>query len=195
MSTLPRAGQPRRRTVAAWLILTLGVLTAPSVNAAPCWFPPVDGTVIDPFRKPACPWCAGNRGLEFVVGPDTAVRAAASGRVEFVGSVAGVLYVVVRLAGGWRHTYGHLESTSLVQGGVAVAGTHVGRASATFFFGLRIDGDYTDPAPNIGVLHSRPRLVPTDGTSRRPGAAPLPRCVAPSPPAQPGYGRAGERRF
>ena len=43
---------------------------ATAADAAPCWFPPVTGTVTDPYREPPCPWCAGNRGLDYRVGGD-----------------------------------------------------------------------------------------------------------------------------
>ena len=161
------------------LLAPVGGHVAATANAAPCWFPPVDGTVSDPFREPPCPWCAGNRGIEFSVGDRVVVRAAASGRVEFVGRVADVGYVVVRLASGWRHTYGQLTSTSLQMGDAVLTGTVVGRASATFFFGVRIGDDYADPAPFIGVLRGRPRLIPVDGTTARPAPPPRPTCRAP----------------
>jgi murein DD-endopeptidase MepM/ murein hydrolase activator NlpD len=124
--------------------------------------------VTDPFRAPPCTWCAGNRGLEYRVAGRTIVRAAASGRVVFAGSVAGVRYVVVQLPNGWRHTYGRLASTRLRIGDVVVANSVVGAVVDTFFFGLRIGDDYVDPAPNIGVMRTRPRLVPLDATPPRP---------------------------
>ena len=167
-----------------WLASIAGLAMAPPVNAAPpCWFPPVEGTVADPFREPPCPWCAGNRGLEFDIGDEAIVRAAASGRIEFAGSVADVRYIVVRLTNGWRHTYGQLTSTSLELGGVVLAGGVVGRASGTFFFGLRVDDDYADPAPFIGTLQGRPRLIPIDGTPARPAPPPQPKC--PTSPTSP----------
>jgi murein DD-endopeptidase MepM/ murein hydrolase activator NlpD len=165
---------------AIWLAGIVGLTMASPVDAAPpCWFPPVEGTVTDPFREPPCRWCAGNRGIEFDIGDDVAVRAAASGRVEFVGSVADVRYVVVRLTNGWRHTYGQLTSTSLELGGVVLAGGVVGRASRMFFFGLRIGDDYADPAPFIGALRGRPRLIPVDATPARPAPPPQPTCATP----------------
>lgn len=181
---------PRTRSTCLWrflvgvvisLLSTVGGLaTVTSAGAAPpCWFPPVDATVTDPFREPPCPWCAGNRGLEFAVGERVVVRAAASGRVEFVGWVADVGYVVVRLANGWRHTYGQLTSTSLQLDDAVLNGVGIGRASAVFFFGLRIGDDYADPAPFIGTLRGRPRLIPVDGTAARPAPPPRPRCHEP----------------
>ena len=179
MPARPRSTRPRLLVGAVIsLAAVVGPGTTPTATAAPpCWFPPVEGTVTDPFRQPPCPWCRGNRGIEFGVGDDVVVRAAAGGRVEFVGSVADVRYVVVRLRSGWRHTYGQLTSTSLELGAVVLAGGAVGRASQTFFFGLRIGEDYADPAPFVGVLRGRPRLVPVDGTPARPAPPPQPKCA------------------
>ena len=164
-----------RAFVGLVLVLLAVACTAPAA-AAPCWFPPVVGAVIDPFREPPCTWCAGNRGIEYRVGADTMVRAAASGRVVFAGAVVDVRYVVVQLSNGWRHTYGQLTSSHLDVGDAVVAGAAVGAASGTFFFGLRIDDDYADPAPYIGVVRRRPRLVPLDGTPARPAPPERLRC-------------------
>ena len=173
------AGSARRRPLVAGALALLASLLAAArpVDAAPCWFPPVVGEVVDPYREPPCRWCAGNRGIDYRVGDDVAVRAAASGRVVFVGTVVGVRYVVIQVAQGWRHTYGQLTSTPLVPGAVVFANGVVGRASETFFFGLRIGDDYADPAPFIGTLRSRARLMPLDGTPARPAPPARPRCT------------------
>ncbi len=164
------------------LVSMWGVAGAPRAGAAPtCWWPPVDGTVVDPFRAPDCRWCAGNRGLEYRVGRSAEVSAAASGRVEFAGAVVDVRYVVVRLANGWRHTYGQLGSTSLSVGDVVLAGMQVGRVSERFFFSVRVGDDYVDPAPFIGELRTRPRLIPTDRTPARHAPVARPRCAGPAP--------------
>ncbi len=53
-------------------------------------------------------------------------------------------------------------------GDVVAARSVVGTTDGHFHFGLR-DGDvYLDPAPYLGRLVGRPRLVPTDGTAARP---------------------------
>ena len=154
-----------------WIVWFLAIVILVGADeradAAPCWFPPVTGTVTDPYREPPCPWCAGNRGLDYRIGGDVVVRAAATGRVEFVGAVGGIRYVVVRLTNGWRHTYGRLVSSTKQRGDSVLAGTPIGRASRTFYFGLRIGDDYADPARFIGVLRGRPRLLPLDGTPER----------------------------
>jgi hypothetical protein len=165
----------------AALVAIASVASPTSVDAAPCLRPPVIGTVVDPFRAPACEWCAGNRGIEYRVGPDAAVRAAATGTVTFVGSVAGTTYLVVELPNGWRLTHGRLESTRLRLGDRVVAGSIVGHATGDFYFGLRIGDEYHDPAPFIGRLIGRARLIPLDGTpalARDPADATVRTCPA-----------------
>ncbi len=166
---MPAARRRRHRfsTVLGLVVTLVGSTSlspATSVHAAPCLRPPVIGTVVDPFRAPACDWCAGNRGIEYRVGPDATVRAAATGTVTFVGSVAGTAYLVVELSNGWRLTYGRLEDTTLRRGALVVAGSAVGRVTGEFYFGLRIGDEYHDPAPFIGRPIGRPRLIPLDGT-------------------------------
>ena len=159
------------------VLVAVDVVAARPVAAAPCWFPPVVGEVVDPYREPPCRWCAGNRGIDYGIAGGVDVRAAATGRVVFVGRVVDARYVVVRLASGWRHTYGGLTSTPLVAGDVVLANGDVGRASGTFFFGLRIGDDYADPAPFLGTLRGRVRLIPIDGTPPRPAPPARPRCT------------------
>lgn len=165
-----------QRLVAAALFFALAFIAAPQfVGAAPCWLPPVAGRVSDPFREPPCPYCAGNRGVEYEVG-DVAVRAVAAGVVTWSGSVAGTKYVVIRHANQWRATYGQLVSSPLSAGDRVVARMRVGVASGSFYFGLRVDKTYIDPAQFMGRLVGRPRLVPIDGTARRDPPIPRLRC-------------------
>jgi murein DD-endopeptidase MepM/ murein hydrolase activator NlpD len=156
--------------------VTLLGVPGTGLDARSCWYPPVTGTVTDPFREPACTWCAGNRGIEYRVGASVEVRAAASGVVSFVGTVAGTRYVVVRSADGSRVTYGRLRSTGVGMGERVLAGTAIAEASDEFFLGLRIGDRYVDPAPYIGRLAGRPRLVPIDGSPARPSPTLEPRC-------------------
>lgn len=148
-----------------------------SASAAPCWNPPVAGRVVDPFRMPACTWCPGNRGIEYEVGPGTVVRSVAPGSVEFSGSVAGERYVVVRLTNGWQITYGRVASRIVEVGQSVLVGSVIGVADDEFLFGLRIDGEYADPAPYLGTPTGRRRLVPTDGRPARAAPAAAPRCT------------------
>jgi murein DD-endopeptidase MepM/ murein hydrolase activator NlpD len=155
------------------LIFCVIALLEPSaaVDAAPCWRPAVAGRVTDPFRAPSCRYCSGNRGIEYSVRRATRVTAVAAGIVTWAGSIAGTRYVVVRHANGWRVTYGKLINASVSTGDTVVRGTRLGTASGSFYFGLRIGTDYRDPAPFIGRLVGRSRLVPVDGT--RPRAVPV----------------------
>jgi murein DD-endopeptidase MepM/ murein hydrolase activator NlpD len=151
---------------------------------ASCWLPPVDAPVTDGFRAPACTWCPGNRGIEYATAAGTPVRAVAGGVVTFAGTVAGTSYLVVRLGDGRRVTYGGLGPVARRAGDVVVAGELVARTAGPLHLGLRAaavagdpesDDHYVDPAPLLGTLVARARLVPVDGTPRRP--APPPRLV------------------
>jgi len=159
-----------------WSIALVVSLLAPTGLAPPssCLLPPVAAPVVDPFRAPPCEWCPGNRGLQYGAPPGAVVRAAAAGVVSFAGVVAGTRYVVVDHAvGGLRATYGDLAASDLAVGDVVAAGAVVGRVGdGGLHFGLRRGETYVDPAPLLGRLVERPRLVPTDGTPRAPGAAP-----------------------
>jgi murein DD-endopeptidase MepM/ murein hydrolase activator NlpD len=158
----------------AWAV---GCAPLPAVaESTPCWRPPVAGVIADPFRAPACTWCAGNRGIEYQFAGTMTVRASATGAVTFSGDVAGTRYVVVRLPNGWRTTYGRLETAGVELGDVVVAGARIGAATGELFFGLRIGEEYVDPAPFIGRAVGRARLVPVDGTPARPAPPSTVRC-------------------
>ena len=168
---------PRVVTVSGFVLATLALLTSAGVvRAAPCWPPPVVASVADPFREPGCAWCPGNRGIEFGTVRGAAVRAVATGRVTFAGTVAGTVYVVVRHGDGRRITYGNLATESYDVGELIVRGRLVGRAAGAFHLGLR-DGDrYVDPAPYLGRYVRRPRLVPADGSLANPSPPPRLTC-------------------
>jgi murein DD-endopeptidase MepM/ murein hydrolase activator NlpD len=164
-----------------WSVFVVVSLLVPGQVVAPpgCLQPPVTAPVIDPFRQPACEWCPGNRGLQYGGGAGTVVRAAGAGTVSFSGVVAGTRYVVVEHAlGGLRATYGGLSATTLRVGDVVAAGSTVGQTGgAGLYFGIRRGDTYIDPAPLLGRFVERPRLVPTDGTARRPAPSPTLRCA------------------
>lgn len=164
------------RRVCTTVFVSLSLFVPSQAAAAPCWAPPVEGRVIDEFRQPSCPFCAGNRGIEYRVRADAAVSAVASGVVTWAGRVAGVHYVVVRHGNGWRVTYGRLATTSLLQGDRIARGSRVGTVSGDFYFGIRVGGVYRDPAPHLGRLVGRQRLVPVDGSRAHRPQAPRVRC-------------------
>lgn len=156
------------------LVLSLSTLvsspmsTTASALGTPCWQAPVDGWVIEPFREPPCPWCAGNRGIEYGIDGTQPVRAAGGGVVTFAGQVAGTRYVVVQHSDGWKLTYGKLLGFSARRGDIVLSRSVIGTATNTFFLSLRVDDVYRDPAPYLGVPRGRPRLVPIDGSAARP---------------------------
>ncbi len=158
------------------------VLAQPAGVAArmPCWTPPVSGTIVDEFRPPACPWCPGNRGLEYRTRPGSAVRAVESGTVTFSGVVAGTRYVVVAGAGDRLVTYGRLAASPIRHGAPVVRGALVGRSGTGFYFGVRLHGEYIDPAPMLGELVGRRRLIPIDGAAPRPAPPATLRCGPPT---------------
>jgi len=164
-----------RRLIPLLAALT-GLVPTGAVHARPCWQPPVTAPVTDPFRAPACTWCAGNRGLEFGTSPGDRVRAVGTGRVAFAGSVAGTVYVVVRHAGDRRVTYANLARVSFSVGDLVVRGQTVGRAAGRFHLGVRVGDRYVDPAPLLGRWFHRTRLVPIDGGPGNPAPPPRLRC-------------------
>lgn len=138
-----------------------------------CLLPPAQATVVDPFREPPCRYCPGNRGIEYALPAGSAVVAAAPGVVSFSGTVAGVSYVVIDHGGGWRTTYGKLSSADVSAGQRLRQGQQVGQSTQELFFGLRDGERHVDPGPLLGVLRRRPRLVPIDGSPRRPAPSRL----------------------
>jgi murein DD-endopeptidase MepM/ murein hydrolase activator NlpD len=164
-----------RRLVAAILILATMAPTS-VVSARPCWPPPVSAPVIDPFREPACRWCAGNRGLEYGTTRGARVRAVATGRVSYSGSITGTGYVVVRHGDGLRTTYGNLAERWFGAGDLVLRGATVGLAAGPVHFGLRDGSRYVDPAPYLGRLVYRTRLVPLGTARATPAPRPVLRC-------------------
>ncbi len=168
----------RRRTactMAAIVFIVVPIGAASSSSAAACWAPPVVGVVVDPFRLPPCPYCAGNRGIEYEVAPRTRPISVAAGTVSFSGVVAGTRYVVLELADGRLVTYGRLAASHLRAGDRVRAGAPIGVASGPFYFGVRRDGVPIDPTLLLGVWRGVARLVPADGSAPNP-APPVLRC-------------------
>ncbi|CAN5736678.1 hypothetical protein BH18ACT2_BH18ACT2_01530 [soil metagenome] len=169
-----------------FLVVTTAVVASLLAPVAPpppppdgCLAPPVVAPIVDAFREPLCPWCPGNRGLEYGAPPGTPVRAAAAGTVVFNGSVAGTPYLVVDHGDGTRATYGRLAASSLRIGDRVVAGSVVGLAGDGLYFGLRRGERYIDPQPLLGRPIQRWQLIPTDGTPARPPPPPRWRCPPP----------------
>lgn len=157
-----------------WLLL----LSLLSTSMLPtCYLPPVAAPIDVPFVAPACPYCPGQRGLEYELPAGSSVRAAAGGVVSFAGVVVGVRYVVVLHDDEIQATYGMLESSSLTAGDRVAAAQVIGRSSTRLYFGLKDpEGEPLDPTDLLAVSTRRPRLVPTDGTASRPARERPPTC-------------------
>ena len=167
-----------RRLLGTILLTAVMAVAEPIAAGTTCWLPPVTAEVVDPFRRPDCRWCPGNRGLEYGTSADQEVRAVTTGTVVFSGTVAGTGYLVVRHADGRRATYGNLSQRRFGEGDAVVRGVVVGRTAGAFHLGLR-DGDrYIDPAPYIGRLVGVVRLVPADGSAPAPAPQPRLTCSA-----------------
>jgi len=97
--------------LAVLALAVVGMLVVAVARAAPAaasggYQPPVAAPVADPFRPPASPYGAGNRGIDYATAPNTEVKAAANGEVVFAGQVGGTLHVVVLNGDGIRTSAG-----------------------------------------------------------------------------------------
>lgn len=165
-----------RRGWAAALVAVLGFAPGGALNAATCWRPPVEASISDPFRRPDCRWCPGNRGIEYDNLAGAKVRAVATGTISFVGLVAGTRYLVVRLADGRLITYGNIRPNGYKVGDVVVSGTILATAEGHLHFGVRDRFGYIDPTVYLGSQYFRARLVPSNGDRSSPAPPPIWRC-------------------
>jgi hypothetical protein len=170
--------------------------------------PPVDAAVARPYDEPAGAFGAGHRGLDYAVPSGTLVRAAAAGRVTFAGPVAGVRAVSIDHGDGLTTTYTSLTSASVAATDVVQQGQWIGRAGVSHVggapgvhFGVKVDGDYVDPALYLGpvdltgAVHLAPLASPSppvptsslgaalDALERRSGCRPPERVDDPPPPS------------
>ncbi len=142
-----------------------------------CLIPPVVAPVVVPFRAPSCPYCAGQRGIEYQVGAAVPVHAVASGRVVFSGVVVGIRYVVIEHLNGVLATYGMLVDVTVHRDVVVRSGQLVGHASTRLYFGVRRAGEYVDPLSLFDPARLRPRLVPLDDAPARAARRHVPACT------------------
>jgi hypothetical protein len=158
---------PNRLVVAlatALVAAVLGCGLAPAAGAAPPvpYAPPVDAPVTDGFRRPANPYAAGNRGIDYATEPGTVVRAAAGGEVTFAGQVGGGLHVVVLHPDGLRTSYSFLATVGVARGQAVAPGEPLGTTGASLHFGARAGEHYVDPAQLLAGSPAEVHLVPLE---------------------------------
>ena len=144
-----------------------------------CIEPPIDAPISRGYEIPACDYCAGHRTLEFTAVTSAAgVRSPVSGRVNFAGLVARTAYVSIgptddpsrTVTVGWPAGE-DVDPIAVRVGHLVRAGDILGRilAGTPVTLSLRgSGGDYEDPSPHLGRRRAMARLVPLDGTGRRP---------------------------
>lgn len=131
--------------------------------------PPSDGAITGAFAPG--PGYSGHWGVDYLVGSDGSVKAAAGGRVTFSGRVVGNLVVTVDHGGGLKTSYSYLDRSLVARGQLVKRGMVVGRASddslhGGLHFSVRIGGTYIDPETVVGCRPRSPsaglRLVPVE---------------------------------
>ena len=122
---------------------------------------PIKGVIVEPYREPACAYCAGHRGVSVAVADGAEVRAIADGVITFAGEVAGTLYVVLQFAPNFRLTYGGLRDrlsdsgAEINTGDEIKKGAVLGHVGTRVYLGVRRGVDPVSPLPFIGVRRSR----------------------------------------
>lgn len=132
---------------------------------------PVAAPITDPFRAPASPFGAGNRGIEFGTATGTPVAAAGAGVVTFAGPVAGQRWVTVSHPDGVRTSYGPLAEVFVSAGRSVDRGEPIATSTSRLHVSARIGDAYVDPAILFGASVSV-RLVPTSPDHSNPPANP-----------------------
>ena len=157
------------RALAVLLIACSLLSPASRAVAATVLIPPVDAPVIVRFVEPPHRWAPGHRGLDYALPAGTSIRAAAGGTVIFAGDVAGHLAVTIEHGLGMQTTYTALREITVERGQEVTQGTWIGYSGSAhpggepgLHFGVKVDGEYVDPATLLGSIDasSALRLAP-----------------------------------
>jgi hypothetical protein len=120
--------------------------------------PPVDAAIGRPFDAPTTAYSSGHRGIDYRIASGTPIRSAAAGRVTFAGRVAGSLAVTLEHHGGLETTYSQLGDVRVARGQTVGQGRFIGTTgrahpdAAGLHLGVKLDGEYVDPADYLGPL-------------------------------------------
>lgn len=156
MTSLTR-GFPR---ILTGLVIVAGLLPLGTHTGTPeplnGWRWPVSGQVriIEPYVQPEHRYASGHRGIDLAA--DGPVNAPAAGTIAFAGPVAGRGIVTIAHDGGYVTTLEPVV-TELTTGDTVAAGDFVGAVatgghtpSGAVHFGVRLDGEYVNPAMLVG---------------------------------------------
>ena len=122
---------------------------------AVCLVTPVDGPVSAEFAPIG--QYGGHWGVDFAAPVGIPVRAPASGRVTFAGSVAGMLSVTIEPVPGFKVSVSYLSERSVRAGqyvtrGQVIGATGTPHGSPGAHLSVRIGGRYVDPGPRFGCV-------------------------------------------
>ncbi len=129
--------------------------------------PPVEGPVVQAFAPTGR--YSGHWGVDIGVPTGTDVKAAGTGAVAFVGTVAGNLTVTVSHGGGLRSSYSYLSAVTVQRGDSVIGSTTLGRSGIdhgmpALHFSVRVGSSYVDPLQvmecRLGDPSMALRLVP-----------------------------------
>ncbi len=127
------------------------------------WPLPGEPKVLAPFDKPAEQWSAGHRGIDLAAAEGTKIIAPNNGRIVFRSTVVDRPVIVIVHASGFKTSLepasSDLEVGSWISAGeevgVVASGAHC--SGRCLHWGVRLDGDYIDPALLIKDL--RPSIL------------------------------------
>ena len=162
-------GRCRTRPAILVVAVLLAIWLVPPAHAGglePVLVAPTDAAVLDPFRLPHGPYGPGNRGIEYATSPGDPIRAPGAGVVSFAGLVASSSFVTVDHGGGLVSTAGFVGRLMVAAGDRVSTGRLIAVADGPFHFGVRLHGDYVDPASLLRRRVTRVRLVPHTSSVR-----------------------------
>ena len=121
--------------------------------AAVCLSPPVEGPVVAGYTPTG--QYSGHWGVDYAAQIGDSVHAPASGTVTFAGSVAGMRTVTIEPVSGFKVSLSYLSTVAVSSGARVARGQVIGTAGSPHGAGgvhlsTRIDGEYVDPAGQLG---------------------------------------------
>ena len=121
--------------------------------SAVCLMAPVDGPVVAEYAPVGS--YGGHWGIDYAAPVGAPVRAPASGRVTFAGSIAGMRSVTIEPVPGFKVSLSYLSEIEQSSGASVGRGEVIGRSGSPHgvngvHLSTRIDGEYVDPGTQLG---------------------------------------------